>query len=149
MIKKLKLVVFESEWGWTMMHVLYEITIVHGGSSENVCSKQILTVWQVGGPYGQRAGLQIKQFVFKPWLGSLCFVLGKGMHELNPHSAHLHTGVEMDTDKLLGQPDRMLGSNLPNCFMLQKLELSAKSYEPDAMKLTRLCFLLVKQNCVL
>ena len=46
----------------------------------------------------------------------------------------------MGADKLVHvcQSNKMLGSNLSTCrcFMLQKLELSTKSYEPVAMKLT-------------
>lgn len=70
--------------------------------------------------------------------------LGHCVSFLRKSCVHLALTVILSTPEAKG----LLGSNLLSFFMLQKLELSTKSFEMVAMKLTKPYFFIVKQNCV-
>ena len=67
------------------------------------------TPWEACWVNGQQVGIWVKQSKFKPWLGSLCYVLGQD----SSHSASLHPGLQVykwiPANNCLGNLTKMLG----------------------------------------
>ena len=66
-------------------------------------------MWEMQWPSGKHAGLWIERSGFEPWPGHCVVFLGKTLYSHSASLSLLTVGVLMDTSKLPGKPDKMLG----------------------------------------